>query len=84
MSLFCEGKTQLAILPIFPEAFYITVNINNYNDLDMNLYTFNLVLIQVFFQYILNDTSYVTDSVFGIFQKRLEQLNRTFHHRFRI
>ena len=34
--------------------------------------------------YILNDTSNVTDSVFGIFQKRLEQLNRTFHHRFRI
>ena len=28
---------------------------------------------------ILNDTSNVTDSVFAIFQKRLEQLNRTFH-----
>ena len=30
--------------------------------------------------YILNDTSNVTDSVFAIFKKRLEQLNRTFHH----
>ena len=29
---------------------------------------------------ILNDTSNVTDNVFAIFQKRLEQLNRTFHH----
>ena len=28
----------------------------------------------------LNDTSNVTDSVFAIFQKWLEQLNRTFHH----
>ena len=28
----------------------------------------------------LNDTSNVTDSVFDIFQKRLEQLKRTFHH----
>ena len=33
---------------------------------------------------ILNDTSNVTDSVFAIFQKRLEQLNLTFHNRFRI
>ena len=29
---------------------------------------------------ILNDTSNVTDSVFAIFLKRLEQLNRTYHH----
>ena len=33
---------------------------------------------------ILNDTSSVTDKVFAIFQKRLEKLNLTFHHLFRI
>ena len=38
------------------------------------LYSFDSYL------YILNDTSNVTDSVFAIFQKRLQQLNRTFHH----
>ena len=33
---------------------------------------------------ILNDTSNLIDSIFAIFQKRLEQLNLTFHHRLRI
>ena len=33
---------------------------------------------------ILYDTSNITDSVFAIFQNRLQQLNLPFHHRFRI
>ena len=28
----------------------------------------------------LNNTSNITDSDFAMFKKRLEQLNRTFHH----
>ena len=59
------------------------VNVNHYGQIYFKTMIKFVIDNSVQFETILNDTSNVIDSVFAIFQPRLEQLNLTFHHRFR-